>query len=350
MRADLLLTGATGWFGQSLMYNILRRDSLHSARHGWPADTRIRCLASQDDPTDLRTLPASQLVVVRGDVRNRDDCEEFVRGGLGSVLIHAAGMIHPRRTRDFYEVNLEGTENLLLAAAAAGVTRAVVISSNSPIGYNETPGDLFDEASDYRPYMNYGRSKMLMELAARSIERDTGIEVVLIRAPWFYGPHQPERQTKFFRMIRDGYFPIVGDGANRRSMVFTDNLLEGVFLGATLPIAAGRTYWIADERAYTMSQVVETVRNLMHSEFGQECARAPLRIPGLLCDAARIADRTLQGLGLYNQSIHVLSEINLTIACSIAKARNELGYAPAIALEEGMRRSLRWVFDTYRSI
>jgi nucleoside-diphosphate-sugar epimerase len=55
-----------------------------------------------------------------------------------------------------------------------------------------------------------------------------------------------------------------------------------------------------------------------------------------------MADATLQALGLYHQKIHVLSEMNKTIACSVARAEAELGYKPAVALEEGMRRSLAW--------
>jgi len=52
-------------------------------------------------------------------------------------------------------------------------------------------------------------------------------------------------------------------------------------------------------------------------------------------------------VGFYHQKIHVLSEMNKTIACSIAKAQRELGYNPTIALEEGMRRSLKWIFENY---
>ena len=47
-------------------------------------------------------------------------------------------------------------------------------------------------------------------------------------------------------------------------------------------------------------------------------------------------------MGFYHQKIHVLSEMNKTIACSIEKAQRELGYNPPVALEEGMRRSLAW--------
>ncbi len=50
----------------------------------------------------------------------------------------------------------------------------------------------------------------------------------------------------------------------------------------------------------------------------------------------------IQRLGLYQQKIHVLSEMNKNIACSVEKAQRELGYAPTVELEEGMRRSLAW--------
>jgi nucleoside-diphosphate-sugar epimerase len=58
----------------------------------------------------------------------------------------------------------------------------------------------------------------------------------------------------------------------------------------------------------------------------------------------------IQKAGFYNTRIHVLSEMNKTIACSIEKARAELGYEPRIDLEEGMRRSIRWCLDNGRTI
>jgi nucleoside-diphosphate-sugar epimerase len=52
----------------------------------------------------------------------------------------------------------------------------------------------------------------------------------------------------------------------------------------------------------------------------------------------------VQSLGFYHQKIHVLSEMNKNIACSVKRAHEELGYQPAVALREGMRRSIRWLF------
>jgi nucleoside-diphosphate-sugar epimerase len=258
------------------------------------------------------------------------------------VLLHTAGIIHPRRVRELYEINLQGTRHLLAAAAEAGVRRVVVVSSNSPCGCNPHPDHLFDEASPYHPYMHYGRSKMQMELAAREYQQAGKLETIVIRAPWFYGPYQPPRQTLFFQMVRDGRAPIVGGGNNLRSMAYLDNLSQGMLLAAASPRAPGKTYWIADERPYSMNEIIDTIESLLEKELGQRCAHQRLRLPGLASEVAWLVDGALQGLGFYHQKIHVLSEMNKTIACSVAQAKQDLGYRPAVALEEGMRRSLVW--------
>jgi nucleoside-diphosphate-sugar epimerase len=61
-------------------------------------------------------------------------------------------------------------------------------------------------------------------------------------------------------------------------------------------------------------------------------------------------DASLQAVGLYQQKVHVLSEMNKTIACTIEKAERELGYRPGIELREGMRRSIEWCLDNGQAI
>ena len=70
-------------------------------------------------------------------------------------------------------------------------------------------------------------------------------------------------------------------------------------------------------------------------------------LPGVASEIAGLVDASLQRVGLYQQKIHVLSEMNKTIACSVNKAKRVLGYRPHVALEEGMRRSLQWTTATY---
>ena len=340
----VLVTGATGWLGSRLVESLVRGLPEHHLLEQPRADLRIRCLALPGQDTAALRKISKHIEVVAGDVRNSADCAHLCEGAKGAVIFHTAGMIHPRRVREFYEINRDGTANLLDAAIRAGIKRAVIVSSNSPCGCNPHPDHLFDELSPYHPYMNYGRSKMEMELAVK--QRASEIETVLIRAPWFYGPNQPPRQTLFFRMVRDGKGPIVGDGTNLRSMAYVDNLCQGLLLAATVERAAGQIYWIADRQPYTMNEVIDTVERLLETEFGQKCAHKRMRLPGLASEVACVVDFALQSLGLYHQKIHVLSEMNKTIACSVAKAEKELGYRPTVELEEGMRRSLRWCVDS----
>ena len=93
-----------------------------------------------------------------------------------------------------------------------------------------------------------------------------------------------------------------------------------------------------------MNEIIDTVEHLLESEFQQKCAHKRLKLPSFLSEIALIIDALIQKLGFYHQKIHVLSEMNKTIACSTLKAQRHLGYAPKVALEEGMRRSLEWVF------
>jgi nucleoside-diphosphate-sugar epimerase len=306
-----LVTGPDGWLGSRLV------SSLREAHPG----SEVRGLA--------------------GDLRQPGDLDRFVAGAKGAVLFHTAAVIHPHRVREFYDVNVRGTHNVIAAAQRAGVRRLVAVSSNSAFGVNPSRGHRFDESSPYHPYMNYGRSKMEMELAVRQA---AGIETVIVRTPWFYGPGQPRRQTVFFKMIRDGKAPIVGDGNSPRSMAYVDNLVLGLRLAAD-KARHGSVYWIADEHAYTMNEIVDTVEDLFEKDFNVRCAHRRMRLPDAVSAVALLADRAIQGAGLYNSKIHVLSEMNKTIACSVARAQAELGYQPPVALREGMRRSLKWCFE-----
>ena len=340
--SQVLVTGALGWLGSRLVETLVSGLRDHPELRNPRPDLMIRCLVLPgQDPAPLKKL-SDRIEVLAGDIRSVADCAKFCEGAKGAILFHSAGIVHPKRVREFHEINVQGTSNLLDAAAGVGVKRAVIVSSNSPCGCNPFPDHLFDELSPYHPYMGYGRSKMQMELAISERQKKGAIETVILRPPWFYGPNQPPRQTLFFKMIREGKAPIVGSGENLRSMSYVDNSCQGLMLAALTESANGQTYWISDQRPYSMNEIVDTVERLLETEFGQKCAHKRMRLPGFASEVALMMDWSLQRAGIYHQKIHVLSEMNKTIACSVQKAEKELGYRPAIALEEGMRRSLAW--------
>jgi len=333
-----LVTGATGWLGHRLVKALVK--GLPDDDRFQPDEARrVRCLVLPKTDVSVLEQVGNQIEFVAGDIRQKDSLKAFFMQAEGATVFHCAGMIHPPgRVRAFYDINVAGTRHVLLAAQEAGAKRLVHVSSNSPIGTNPATTHVFDEESPYAPYMHYGLSKMQAEHLVREVSSD--LETVVIRPPWFYGPGQPARQTRFFQMIRDGKVPIVGSGENRRSMAYVDNICQGLLLCERVNRASGQVYWIADAQSYSMNEIVETVARVLECDFEMSVIRRRVQLPDFAGNLAYCADKLLQSIGFYHQKIHVLSEMNKTIACSVDKARKELGYDPKVHLGEGMRRSV----------
>jgi nucleoside-diphosphate-sugar epimerase len=330
---SVVVSGAAGWLGQNLVRALAAQ-----------ADRRlIRCLVHEPVDRAPLELVDPRVEVVVGDVRDPAAIDALFDGVGGASVFHAAAVIHPARyVRELYDVNVGGTQLVLDRARRVGASRFVHISSNSPFGANATSEDRFDEDSPVHPYMAYGRSKLEAEqLVQRSFERGD-LATVILRPPWFYGPFQPERQTKFLSAVRRGRFPLMGPGTQRRSMVYTGNLVQGALLAERADAAPGHAYWIADAEPYALREVLDTVRRALEAEGLDVSRRTPATIPRLAGAAAEKVDGFLQASGRYVQVVHVLGELKDTIACDIGRARKELGYDPDVALFEGMRASVRW--------
>lgn len=345
-----LVTGFPGWLGNRFVHFLHEDHPNYPEGKSQPRFGRVRCLVLPGTDTGAIGSRFPDVELVEGDVRDPGAVGRLFAGAEGATVFHLAGVIHPRRIRELFEINTEGTRHLLAAAAAAGAKRVVATSSNSPAGAARDPSVLFDESTPYSPYMAYGRSKKLMEDDLNMAHASGAVETVILRPCWFYGPEQPPRQSEFFRMIKDGKAPIVGTGDARRSMSYVDNTSLGLLLAAATESAAGETYWIADERPYSMNEIVDTVEDLLQKAFGMQVDGGRMKLPGLASEVALAVDAAVQAVGLYQQKVHVLSEMNKTIACSVEKANRDLGYAPGVELREGMRRSIEWCLSNGQEI
>jgi nucleoside-diphosphate-sugar epimerase len=341
----VLVTGAPGWLGTRLVTALVNGLPDFPALASPDPELKIRCMVEPRVPAGALQAISPRIEIILGDVRDPATAAALCRGAQGATLFHASGIIHARRVRDLYDINHLGTRHVVEAAIASGVRRIVGVSSNSPLGCNRTHEDRFDETSPYNPYMHYGRSKKLMEDTLNEANARGRIETVVVRPCWFYGPEQPPRQTRFLRMVRAGRAPIVGSGESRRSLSYVDNACQGLLLAARVPEARGRTYWIADRHPYTMNEIVGTVERLLRDEFRLPVSGKRLRLPSIAGRIAWVGDWLIQGVGRYVPEIHVLSEMNRTIACSVERAERELGYVPRVELADGMRRSIQWCLD-----
>lgn len=326
----IAVTGFPGWLGNRFI-SVLSDPTHALQRYNKYTERDVCCLVLPQMTKDLPTRP--RISYVPADITK----PETLTGALKGVetLFHFAGIIHPKNIRELYAINTDGTKHLLDEAVRSGVKRIIFISSNSVAGIGQ-PGQLFTESDPYAPYMHYGISKMRAEEILLEAAREKKIEVTIFRFCWFYGPDQPPRQTRFFKMIQKGNPIIFGDGSNLRSMSYIDNNIQALLLAESNPAAVNNIYWIADERPYPTLEIYTTIAKLLGVTL------KPRFVPDVASTACYRIDQVLQSVGLYIKEFHVAGEMNKTIACSVEKARKELGYNPEVSLEEGMRRSIEW--------
>jgi nucleoside-diphosphate-sugar epimerase len=341
-----LVTGAPGWLGSRLIEVL--RDGLPELPVSEPR--KIRCLVMPGTPASaLAELPPG-VDLVTGDVRDPQSLHEFFRGAEGATVFHLCGVVSPRHTREFFDVHVQGTRNVLAAAADVGAGRVISISSNMVAGPNPHPERLLDEQSPRRPTLPYGKSKVLMEDAVNEAFAARRLATVILRPCRFYGPRQHSARTHLYRLIRQGRMPVLGKGDALWSMSYVDNTCQALLLAEGSEVAAGKTYWVADRRPYTVREIADTVETLLEREFGIPVSHRRRRLPEVAGRVAAAADVLLQRFGVIEKRLHALGHLQESGACSIAAAQRDLGYDPKIELEEGTRRSIRWCVENGQPI
>tara|TARA_B100001057_G_C22853993_1_gene952040 strand:+ start:1314 stop:2366 length:1053 start_codon:yes stop_codon:yes gene_type:complete len=340
---NVLITGASGWLGINLINTFLKGIDLYPETNNLMENTNISVFIPKPEHQTLFNLFGNKINYYYGDVTRKEDCKKFLSNFNDGKIFHLAGIIHPKKISDLYKVNFEGTKNICDSAIESGLEKIIVLSSNSPFGINKDDKTPFHHNSEYDPYLNYGKSKMLMEKYIKDVDRKKLINTVLVRAMWFYGPYQPDRQNLFFKMIKTGKVPVVGEGNNFRSMSNTENLSYGLILAYLKEKANGNAYWIADKKPYTQLEIIQTIRKILKEEFSIQSKDRNIWLPSFLSNFAYIADNIIQKIGLYNSKVHVLSELNKNIFCSIEQTEKDLNYKPKIDLNLGLKRNFDWM-------
>jgi dihydroflavonol-4-reductase len=316
---SVLVTGGTGFLGRAIIERLLNEGD------------EVKALARSDASTG--ELGALGTEPVRGDVLDLDALAAAMRGC--DVVYHAAGAnaFCARDPSQMFEVNVRGSQNVVLAAARAGVRRVVYTSSAATLG--EASGTIGSEESPHRGWFlsDYERSKFEAEQAVFATARETGVEIVSVNPASVQGPGRASGSARLLLDYLNGRLKAVVD--SQLSLVDIADCTEGHLLAGSRGTPGER---------YVLSGATLSVREglaLVASLVGVD---RPLRaLPPSLAMAVATAAETLGWVR--RRSPRICRELARTLihghAYDGSKATRTLGlrYTP---IEETLRRTVDW--------
>ena len=316
-----LVTGATGFVGSHLAARLVREG------------VETVCLVRRT--SSLKWLKGLK---VETRVAPLEDPEALAEAARGVELVfHVAGLTRARTVGTYMAANAEGTRRLVEAVSGAceGLKRFVYVSSLAAVGPSRTAEPL-DETAEPHPTSGYGASK----LAAERIIAEQGERLpwAVVRPPSVYGPRDANFVTLFRTAQRRGICPIIGGAAKKLSFVHVTDLVEGIWLAATRDEAVGSTYFIGSG-THTWGEFADALA----AALGRRVRK--LGVPGFV---ARLIGElgelrwTLTGKPQIVCRRKVKDALEPGWTCSWAKAERELGYRPAVALDQGLRETAEW--------
>jgi nucleoside-diphosphate-sugar epimerase len=318
----VLVTGGTGFTGKALVRRLL--DAGHEV---------VALDYKEGIKTDeLRRWGAR---VVIGSVADRAVVDECTRGA--EIVHHLAAAFRELNVPDSYywEINVQGTRNVLEAAAREGVRKFVYCSTCGVHGNVDHPPANEDAPiapADYYQQTKYEAEPLVQQFGAR------GMKTVILRPAAIYGPGDPERFGMIFRRVKTGVFPMFGSGKVFYHPLYIDNFIDVFMAVMQTGVGDGGTYLIADKEYVQIEDLVRRVARAMGTE---------VRIPHLpigpvialghlvekVCKPFRITPPIFpRRVDWYRQNR----------AFDISRAERELGYRPAVGLDEGLRRTAEW--------
>jgi len=306
----IALTGASGFVGS----RVLERLS------GF--DTRII------GRTNAGQVPEGKFFVA--NIGPATDYAGFFEGV--DVVIHCAARAHIMDDHTeapllaYRKVNTDGTMNLALQAAKAGVRRFIFISSVKVNGEVTEHGIPFGPKVTKPPEDSYGLSKYEAEKGLQELVKATEMDVVIIRPPLVYGPGVQANFLSLLKLAAKGIpLPLGSVIKNRRSLVYVDNLADLVVTCINHPNAANHVFLVSDGEDLSTADMLSRLA----VAFGKSGTLLPF--PESLI---HVACQLLGKSAVYRR-------LCLSLQLDISETQQKLGWHPPYTVDEGFAKTAK---------
>jgi nucleoside-diphosphate-sugar epimerase len=318
----ILVTGATGFLGSALVTELLRQKQ------------PVHILAR--DVKKAREQFGEAVTIIPGEITEAKHVQQAVDGA--TVIYHLVGRLyHPSVPTELYRrTHVEGTRILLDACKGQNQLQRIVHCSTTGV-FGVTGKTPASEDALYAPTNPYEATKLEGEQLALKAYQEDGLPISVIRPGLVYGPGDIHL-LGFFVSIKKGLFRVINGGKAELHPVYIDDMTAAFLLCAERPEALGRSYNIAGERAVTIQELGTAIAHSLGRELPK--GSIPLWLANLASDIFTMVPG-IQGekAPLTRSRVKFLTNSRVY---DIRRAKAELGYAPRVDLEQGMKLTAAW--------
>ncbi len=308
----ILITGGAGFIGSNLADSLLKQGNSVIAIDNFDPfyDRAIK------ERNIEEALKNPNYTLIEADIRSENEMRKIFGTHMPDVVVHLAAKagVRPsiKNPKEYFDVNVMGTLNLLEIMKELGLFNMVFASSSSVYGNNKkTPFAEADRVDS--PISPYAASKVAGELACRTMHSLYGFNITCLRFFTVYGPRQrPDLAIHKFTdlIIKKMPIPVFGAGDSARDYTFVSDIVDGV-TAALNNLNGFDIINLGESKTITLSELISSLERHIGTEA--------------------IIDRQGKQTG----------DVDITFA-DISKAKKMLGYNPAYTKEEGIAEFVSW--------
>ena len=318
----ILVTGGTGFTGSCLVRRLLNR--------GYKV-----LVIDKQEGIFFDELRSKKAEIYIGSINDVNLVNKVMR--KSDLVYHVAAAFReinlPKKV--YWDVNVEGTRIVAESALRNKIKKFIYCSTEGVHGHIHNPPA--DENApiapkDYYQYTKYKGEEVIHEYMKK------GLKAVILRPTAIYGPGDPGRFLMLFKWVKRGIFPMFGSGEITFHPLYIDNLNDAFELAMEKDEANGQTYLIADEKYYSLNELVLKVAEaleikvkIIHPPF------FPLLVVSYLCEG--ICKPLKIPPPLFKRRADWYRENR---GFSIEKAKRELEYVPKVNLKTGLKITADW--------
>ncbi|HOJ50438.1 MAG TPA: NAD-dependent epimerase/dehydratase family protein [Spirochaetota bacterium] len=316
----VLITGATGFVGQNLVPELIRRGYRISAL--LRPDSNIRHI--KDFNIDIKVASPFNQIEIGSAVKNIE------------YIIHCAGALKGVKWEDYYKGNFLYTKNLVESVKKYnnGLKKFIFISSQAAAGPSgEVPKNENDKDN---PISYYGKSKLLAE----DVLKTSGLPYIILRPSSIYGPGDTEF-LPLFKMALKRIHLLINKGRNKINLLYIKDFINAIILSMESNIV-NKTYYVSDGKEYYWKDICHIVSNVV--------GKKPVfwGVPNLF---AKLIGNINSVLGKIIGKPFLLNRDKIKEGLcrywlfDITSIKNEIGFLPSVFPEEGFKEAYKFYID-----